>query len=152
VRLYFFRTRDSDQYSATSAVIKIDGNAVGSCDYAGFSLFDVTPGKYVVTVDTWDSPGACNLPIEITAGNEYYLEIKPRTENFWGRLAGGLIGAAIESSDKQCGGAFSVEPVPRESAVPRLSDLKVTCPNHAIDSDTYSAPLRAPSSARHCGR
>ena len=25
-------------------------------------------------------------------------------------------------------------------------------PNHAIDSDTYSAPLRAPSSARHRGR
>jgi hypothetical protein len=125
-RLYFFRTRETAQYSARSASIKIDGNGVGGCDYAGFSLFDVTPGKHLVTVDMWDSPGTCALPIEVAAGNEYYLEIKPRTGNLIGALAGGLIGAAAESSGKECGGAFSVEPVARASAVPSLSDLKMT--------------------------
>lgn len=30
--------------------------------------------------------------------------------------------------------------------------LQKTIPNIAIDSDTYSAPLDMPTSARHCGR
>ena len=30
--------------------------------------------------------------------------------------------------------------------------MKGVRPNSAMDSDTYSAPLRAPVSARHCGR
>jgi hypothetical protein len=35
---------------------------------------------------------------------------------------------------------------------PRWTQSRRKQPNRAIDSDTYSAPLRAPSSARHRGR
>ena len=125
-RLVVFRTRDSDQYSARSAVIRIDGNSLGSCDYAGFSVFDVKPGKYLLNVDMRGAIGTCDLPVEVTAGKDYYLEIKPRTEHFVSGVIGGLVGTALESSGRQCGGAFSVESVPRDIALPRLTNLRMT--------------------------
>lgn len=125
-RLVVFRTRDSVQYSARTASLKIDGSPVAGCDYAGFNVFDIKPGKHVVTVDMAASPGTCNLPIDVVAGKNYYLEIKPRTGSLMGTLAGGLIGAAVESSGKECGGAFSAEPVSEDVATPKLKDLKMT--------------------------
>ncbi len=99
---------------------------MGSCDYAGFKVFDIIAGKHTLTVDVWDSPGTCELPIDVSGGNEYFFEIKPRLGNFLGGLLGGPIGSAIESSGKQCGGAFAVEPVAKELAIPKLADLKMT--------------------------
>jgi hypothetical protein len=107
-------------------LIKIDGNSLGSCDYAGFNVFDVKPGKYLVNVDMRGAIGTCDLLIEAAAGKDYYLEIKPRAGHFVSGVLGGLIGTSLESSGKQCGGAFSIESVPRDIALPRLTNLRMT--------------------------
>jgi hypothetical protein len=125
-RLVVLRTRESSQYSARSVSVKVDGQSVGSCDYAGFNIFDVSVGKHSLIVDMWDSPGTCELPIDLAGGNEYFFEIKPRSGNLVGMLLGGIIGAAIETSGKQCGGAFAVEPISKDLAVPKLADLRMT--------------------------
>src|SRR5439155_24211969 len=78
-RLVVFRTRDSDQYSARSALIRIDGNSLGSCDYAGFNVFDVMPCKYLLNVDILGAFGTCDLLVDVTDGMVYFLDIKPRT-------------------------------------------------------------------------
>lgn len=125
-RLIVFRTRDSSQYCARAASVKIDGNIAGNCDYAGFNVFEVTAGKHVLTVDVWDSPGKCDLPIDVSGGNTYFYEIQPRTGNLTAGLVGGLIGMAIESSGKQCGGTFSVAPIEQSAALLKLEDLRMT--------------------------
>jgi len=125
-RLVVFRTRESSQYSGRAVSVKVDGKSLGSCDYAGFNVFDITAGKHTLTVDMWDSPGACELPIDVSGGSEYFFEIKPRPGNLVGGLVGGLLGAAIESAGKQCGGAFAVEPIAKDLAIPKLAELKMT--------------------------
>lgn len=114
------------QYSGRASAIKLDANSLGSCEYGGFSAFDVAPGKHVLTVDMWDSPGTCDLQIEVTAGNRYFFQIRPRSANLTGALVGGLIGMAVESYGLQCGGAFSVHLVPEEYATAKLADLRMT--------------------------
>lgn len=125
-RLVLFRTRENSQYAGRAVAIKLNGEALGSCDYAGFNVFDIAAGKHILSVDIWDSPGVCNLDIEVNGGNEYYYEVSPRSGNLLGALLGGLIGTAIESSGKKCGGAFSIESITKEVANTKLTDLKMT--------------------------
>lgn len=125
-RLIVFRTKESTQYSGRAAAVNIDGNASGRCDYGGFNTFDVSPGRHVIKVDMWDSPGTCELPIEVTGGSSYFFEIQPRLGNLLSFLGGGIIGAAIESSGRQCGGSFSISPVEENAALQKLRELRAT--------------------------
>ncbi len=101
---------------------------MGSCDYTGFNVFDITVGTHILTVYMWDHPGTCELPIDVSGGSEYFFEIKPRTGSLVGVFIPyvGILGAAIESAGKQCGGAFSVEPIDKDLAIPKLVELKKT--------------------------
>jgi hypothetical protein len=125
-RLIIFRTKENGQYSARSATLKIDGTKVGSVDYGGFNTFDVSPGKHLLGVDMWDAPGKCELPVETTTDNIFYFEVTPRINSFLAFMGGGFIGATIESSGTQCGGAFSITPVDQSIALPKLTDLRLS--------------------------
>jgi hypothetical protein len=126
-RLVFYRSRNNQQYAGRSASIRLDGEtSATSCDYAGFHVLDIAPGKRFVTVDLWGTPGTCTLPVEVSANETYYLEIKPRPGSLFSSMAMGIVGQVIESSGQQCGGAFAVELVRKEFARQLLSDLKKT--------------------------
>lgn len=125
-RLIVFRTKESSQYSGRAAAVKIDGGSSGSCDYGGFNTFDVAAGKHIITVDMWDSPGKCELPIEVSGGASYFFEVQPRLGNLLSVLGAGLVGASIESAGQQCGGAFSISPVEENAALSKLTDLRAT--------------------------
>ena len=124
-RLVTFRMRE-DGLSRRGASVKLNGEPLGKLAHAGFNVFDVKPGKHALTVDQWDVPGACTLQIDVAAGNTYHFEVKQRSENVTSRVFLGLIGAAIESAGRECGGAFSIEPVPSDVAAQKLPSLKLT--------------------------
>ncbi len=125
-RLIVFRTKESMQYSARAATVKIDSGNSGSCDYGGFSTFDVPEGKHVIAIDMWDTPGKCELPIDVSGGISYYFEVQPRLANLLSILTFGAIGASVESGGSQCGGAFSINSVEQGTALLKLNDLRAT--------------------------
>lgn len=125
-RIYIYRTDESMQYSARAASVKLDNSIKKPCDYKGFNNFDVPTGSHQLQVDIWDSPGTCTISTNLSSQTEHYFEIKPRTGNLIGALAGGLVGAAIESSGKTCGGAFSIEEVEPTLALQKIQSLKLT--------------------------
>ena len=121
-----YRTGESSQYSGRDARISVEGKAVVDVAYKGFNMFNLNPGNHVLSVDIWDSPGSCALPVMIEDLKDYYFEVRPRPANLAGFLLGGVIGASIESSGKQCGGAFALAPVDESVALPALAPLKMT--------------------------
>ena len=125
-RLVIFRTKESSQYSARAAAIKLDEQSSGGCDYGGYKILNATPGPHTLAVDMWDSPGVCKLSIDVADKGGYFFEVKPRTENLASGFAFGLVGMAIESSGKQCGGAFSIEAVEKQNANAQLSELRLS--------------------------
>jgi hypothetical protein len=124
-RLITFRMKE-DGLSRRGASVKLNGEPLGKLAHAGFNVFDVKPGKHALMVDQWDAPGTCTLQIDVAAGNTYYFEVKQRSENVTSRVFFGLIGGAIESAGRECGGAFSIEPVPSDVAAQKLPSLKLT--------------------------
>lgn len=125
-RLIVFRTKESSQYSGRAASVKIDGNASGSCGFGGFNTFDVVPGRHVIAVDMWGSPGKCELSVDVSGGGSYFFEVQPRLGNLLSFLGAGVIGASLESVGQQCGGAFSIAPVDAPAALPKLNELRAT--------------------------
>lgn len=133
-RITVFRTKDSMMYSARSAIVAVDGVKAGTCDYGGFSMLDVTPGKHVIAVDMRLTLGTCELPVEVAGGTSYFFEVRPRAENLVAAVlgssfgvAGVVAGTAAESAGKQCGGAFSIAPVAeKDVALAKLGDLRET--------------------------
>jgi hypothetical protein len=113
-RIVVFR-RGETEGSARSVALHIDGTFLGKCDYKGYNVFEVSPGQHVLTVGLWDAPGSCKLPVTVEAGTSYYYRLKPRDASLIAGMVGGVIGMAIESAGKQCGGAFSIEPVEQDS-------------------------------------
>lgn len=111
---------------AVDTRIQIDGAAVAECANKGFTTFDIYPGRYRLSVDTWGSPGKCELTVSLDPGREYFFEIKNRSEALTAGLLGGVIGQALESSGKECGGAYSIEPIDREIALDQLAELRLT--------------------------
>jgi hypothetical protein len=136
-RLTIFRTADSTLYWARTATVSIDGKEVGGCDFKGFASFDVPAGTRVLVVEIPDAPGKCRLSIEAEDGATHYFEIAPRLASYVASLPGALLGAVLpfggvvaaigmtaESSEKQCGGAFSIVPVAESVALSKLPDLR----------------------------
>jgi hypothetical protein len=117
---------DQMQYSARSVRIAFDGQTVGKVDRKGFNVFDVSPGAHTLTADIWDMPGKCELAVDLQPAQVYYFELSPRTESLASGLVLGAIGMAIESSGKECGGAFEIAPVPKEAAEPAIEGSRLT--------------------------
>jgi hypothetical protein len=104
----------------------LDGETVGSCEYGGYKTVITTPGQHTLTVDVWDGISKGELSINPTAGDEHFYEIKPRSAAIMAGVFGGFIGATIEAHGKQCGGTFSVEPIDKNLAAQKLSDLRAS--------------------------
>lgn len=114
------------QYSARSVRVSLDGKPIGSVDHKGFNIFDVAPGLHTLAADMWDSPGKCEVALDLKPAETYYFAIQPRTGNLVSGLALGLAGMAIESAGKVCGGAFAINPVTKESAEQALPPLRLS--------------------------
>jgi hypothetical protein len=140
-RLTVFRTAEGTQYSGRSATVRIDGRERGGCDFAGYQIIYVPSGPHVLAVEMWDAPGRCSLSIDVLGGEEYFFEVKPRTESlvagFLGAMIGGIAGGigptvapfavmGAESSGQGCGGAFSIVDVDESAALRKLKDLHLS--------------------------
>lgn len=123
-RVVVYRTRASKQFGVRDAAIKVDGNEVGSCSYAGYAIFDVPPGAHVLATDVWDAPGKCEISVVLSGGHRYFYQVQPRTAAMGAAMIGGVVGAAIESARKQCGGAFAIDSVDEDQALAELKDLR----------------------------
>jgi len=98
-RLVFFRTKDTEIYSAVPASVGVDGKPVAACDYAGFNVVDVPAGTHVVSVSSarWNMPGTCELAVGVSAGDRHFFEIKPRDAHLAASLFGALLGFGLAS-------------------------------------------------------
>lgn len=123
-RVTVYRTGDSMQYSGRAVRIALDKNVVGSVDYKGFNIFDIEAGQHVLTADMWDAPGKCNVEVKLSPATEYFFQVLPRSESLFSGMVGGALGMAIESSGKECGGAFAIIPVTNEYAIKALQPLR----------------------------
>lgn len=126
-RLVLYRTGESSMASARGARVKIDEVEAGSVEYKGCKVFDVAAGHHVLAIDIWDAPGSCRLAVMAGGGEQRYFEILPRQSAMMAGMLGGIVGAAIESGGKECGGTFEigeVSPATAEQALPvlKLSD------------------------------
>lgn len=125
-RVTIYRTGDNMQYSGRAVRLALDKNVIGNVDYKGFNIFDVESGQHVLTADIWDAPGKCNVVLNLMPATEYYFQVLPRTESLLSGMLGGALGMAIESGGKECGGAFAIAPVVKESALSALQTLRQT--------------------------
>jgi hypothetical protein len=130
-------------YAARNATLKVDGVGAGTIASYGFRVFEVDPGSHVLLVDMWDVPGTCELSLNAEAGFKYYFEVQPRESSFLAGLGGlafpaitatGLAlstaatvgGMAVESSFRECGGAFAIMPVEESTALPKLARTRLS--------------------------
>lgn len=125
-RITVYRTGGHFQYSGRAVRLKLDEKVLGKVDYKGFNVFDITAGQHTLTADMWDSPGKCDVALDLLPSTEYYFEVQPRFGNLASGLVGGALGMAIESGGKVCGGAFAITPVARDSALTDLQPLRMT--------------------------
>ena len=125
-RLTIYRTGGNFQYSARAVRVKLDEQVIGQVDYKGFNVFDITAGQHTLTADMWDAPGRCDVALDLLPSTEYYFEVLPRSGSLASGLVGGVLGMAIETGGKVCGGAFAIKPVAKESALTDLQPLRMT--------------------------
>jgi hypothetical protein len=126
-RLILFRTRESSAMSARTASVKLDNKPVEGVKYAGFTFIDTNPGLHSLAVDLPDTFGKCLLSIEVTNGNEYFFQIRPRLETlFIGGAVGAILADGQPASPKRedCKGSFFIEQVEKSIAQEKLNELK----------------------------
>jgi len=126
VRLVFYRTKESAMLIARNAPIDINNKETGSCAYGGFFYRDVTEGQYSIKTELWDVIGECEIFLNAKSGTTYYFKVDPRSESAIAFMLGGAIGNAIESSDKDCGGAFKIYPMSEEIAKQEMIGLNLS--------------------------
>lgn len=141
-KVTIFRESDTLLYSARTARLVIDGEREGRLAMGGFRTFTVPPGAHVLTVKMWDTPGACELTVDIEPDVEYFYEVTPRVTSYTASMPAALVGTspagvlfgaglsaagqAAESAHKDCGGAFSIVPVEPANALPKVAALRAS--------------------------
>ena len=125
VRMTFLR-EPKLLYVALDARVEVDGGRVGSLASGAFTYIDQEPGQTVVTVDNWSFPGRYVISVNLSAGEEYFFEIFPRSESYMPGILGGMIGLAIDASVNENSGAFKVVPISKEAAEQKLLSLNFT--------------------------
>ena len=121
-----FRQNFDYTAKARSARIKVDGNKSGGVDIDGFVSFAIPPGQHTLSSDLPDHPGSCDLPIDLKAGNEYFYEVSIRGDAIGPALVFGLLGSAVETAGKQCGGLFAIKEVDKSYAARILQTSRLT--------------------------
>jgi hypothetical protein len=140
-RLVVYRSAAHRQYAGAAAEVKLEGTALGSCDYEGFATFDVPAGIHVLGIDAASTIGKCEITIDVSGGNRYYYEISPRVEHYVASMPGlvisafgpvgfivgvitTLVGQSSEAARTACGGPFSIAPVSEDVALLALPALR----------------------------
>lgn len=118
-RLYFMNP------GRPHARVAVDKNQIGECKFGAFFWEDVPVGAHVVTLDNSGDFGAWDEPIEVSAGQEQFILIKPRRGQ---AIANGLFGplgllaeAAIATEGKS--GSFQAEILPADEGAKVRSEL-----------------------------
>lgn len=115
--------------------IDIDGQKIGSVICGSFLYKDIDEGKHIIKTEKWNTPGKCEITLNIKSKNIYYFQVDPRPESAWastagilllGGAAGSVIGSAVESYGKECGGAFSLYAVDEQTAKSKLPELRLS--------------------------
>lgn len=117
---------DAFQNSARNARVSVNNLKVAEVEHKGFVILELPPGYQTITVDMWDSPGSCSLQANLEPATRYYFEIGPRLASGIAGAAFGLIGQAIETSGRMCGGSYVIFPVEPRWALDALRDLKAS--------------------------
>lgn len=140
-RLVFLRSRESVLYVARSAPIYWGEEKLGSTVYGRYFHRDLPAGEHRLHIRNWDTPGRCEVVVDVRAGQTYYFMVDPREAGFgafvagdaaamllgqemWVALAGGMAAMAAESYANDCGGLFRLYPVDETTATRLLVDLE----------------------------
>jgi predicted small lipoprotein YifL len=125
-RMTIYRPGGSAQGAARSVRLKLDETNIGNVDYKGFNIFEIEAGEHTLTADLWDIPGKCDVALNLLPNTEYYFQVLPRTASLVSGFAGGVLGMAVESGGKKCGGSFAIIPVEKGTALGELHGLRMT--------------------------
>ena len=141
-RVIVYRLTARQSVSGAVPRLRLDGTDLGVLLEKGFIAKDVDPGTHRLAVDASTAPGQCDLQMEIPAGETWYFVVVARGQNTAAQAAAFLLlpygsvpemlandaavaaAGAIESSGKQCGGAFSLVRVLPAAAQAMLPDLR----------------------------
>lgn len=140
-RITILRTRENAQYVIRSAPLRLDGKSIGDLNFGGYLIVNTSAGTHTLQVELGDIPGRCEVTFQATEGAIAYFEVLPRWENMIAATPGVLVpgvtpssllfgntvalaGMAIESAEKQCGGAFAIIHIEPVTALAKLADLR----------------------------
>jgi hypothetical protein len=141
-RVIVYRLTARQYVSGAVPRLRLDGADLGQLLEKGFIARDVDPGTHKLAVDASTAPGQCNLQLELPAGETSYFVVVARGQYTAAQATGFFLmpygsiaemlandavvaaSGAIESSDKQCGGGYSLVRVLPAVAQAMLSDLR----------------------------
>jgi hypothetical protein len=125
-RIVVYRPGEGLVGAARSVRIALDGSKVGACDVDGFLFVDLPPGAHTLEADLPDVPGRCRIPIQLEANKVSFFKVSSRSESLGSGLFLGLLGQALESAGKECGGAYAISAVDTEAAAPVVQRLRLS--------------------------
>lgn len=145
-RVYFYR-KDAFMLGGRSAPISINGVIAGECANAGFFYTDLKPGNHVFSTELWDAPGKYSLYYNAEQGKTHYIQVAPREDAVTAGVLFGVIGMAIESGDKDKGGAFALLPMTPAQANSDLATLAYsgTAESASVSRDFGTANISQPT-------
>ena len=112
-------TRTSDMlYAAAPATITLNGQTVASISTGGTAIVDVPQGNAVLAASAWSYPGEYKVTLNAVAGQNYALEVAPRSASFGPSLLG-PVGGMMDSSANGNAGAFEMRIAEKDVAASR---------------------------------
>jgi hypothetical protein len=99
-------------YMGVRAIVKINGQKVGSLYAKDFVKIDVPEGQHTLTIagDPWSGVfGKTKIPVTFEKGKNYYFITGVNSSNVLGSVVGGAIGSAV------VGGPFPTQQVNQET-------------------------------------
>jgi hypothetical protein len=142
-RLYFMKP------GPKHARVAIDKNPIGECKYGAFFWEDIPVGPHVITLDNSGDFGAWEEPVEVSAGQEHFILIKPRRGQ---AIANGLFGplgllaeATVATEGKS--GSFQAEILPADEGAKVRSELVYFREGYPLRESPSVVPVAAPAKA-----
>ena len=109
--VYIYR-QSGFMYMGVRAIVKLDGQKLGSLYTKDFVKINATVGQHTLTVagDPWAGVfGKTNIPMNFEKGKNYYFITGVNSDNVLGAVLGGAIGSAV------VGGPFPTQQVNKET-------------------------------------
>lgn len=103
-------------YAGCPASITLGGQKIADIASGGKAVVDIPVGEAVLAASCWSYSGQFSVKLKAAAGQNYALEVAPRSGSFGPSLLG-PIGAALEASVTENAGAFEMKLAPPSGAV-----------------------------------